>query len=79
MNKKFGTVLDEKLLSRAKAYCHRKHKTISRLMEEALKEYLQKEERPTSSFSAVEASFGTLKIPLKDLRSILEEDVYESQ
>ena len=78
MHKKFGTVLDDKLLSRAKAYCHKKHKTISRLLEEALGEYLQKEERPVPSFSAVEASFGALKISSRDLRSVLEEDVYEA-
>ena len=78
MHKKFGTVLDDKLLSRAKAYCHRKHKTISRLLEEALGEYLQKEEQPASSFSAVEASFGILKITGRNLRAVLEEDVYEA-
>ena len=78
MHKKFGTVLDDKLLTRAKAYCHRKHKTVSRLLEEALEEYLQKEERPVSSFSAVEASFGVLKVNARDLRSILEEDMYEA-
>jgi molybdopterin-guanine dinucleotide biosynthesis protein A len=78
MHKKFGTVLDEKLLSRAKAYCHKKHKTISRFLHEAVEEYLQKEEARSPSFSAVEASFGSLKIPSRELRSVLEEDIYET-
>ncbi len=78
MYKKFGTVLDDRLLSRAKAYCHKKHKTISRLFEEALDEYLQKQEQSVSSFSTVEASFGALKISTRNLQSVLEEDVYGS-
>lgn len=76
MHKKFGTVLDDKLLSRARTYCHKKHKTMSRFLEEAMEEYLLKEERHSPSFSAVETSFGALKIPSRQLRSILEEDVY---
>ena len=78
MHKKFGTVLDDKLLSRAKTYCQKKHTTISRLFEEALGEYLQKQEHSVSSFSTVDASFGALKISSKNLHAVLEEDIYEA-
>ena len=78
MQKKFGTVLDNKLLSRVKIYCQKRHTTISRLLEEALYEYLKKQEHSVSSFSTVEASFGVLKISSRDLQSVLEEDIYET-
>ena len=78
MQKKFGTVLNEKLLFRARAYCHREETTISHLLEEALNAYLRKKEHTAASFSAVEASFGALKISPKVLRSMLEEDVYDA-
>ena len=78
MQIKFGTVLDEKLLSRARAYCHKKRTSIRKLLENALDEYLQKNEYSPSSFSTVEASFGALKISPRDLQSVLEEDIYET-
>ena len=77
MHKKFGTVLDNKLLSRVRVYCHKKHTTISRFLEEALYEYLQKQEHAGPPFSTVESSFGALRISAQDLRSVLEEDLYE--
>ena len=78
MQKKFGTVLNEKLLSRARVYCQRSHTTISHLFEEALDEYLQKQKHSVSSFSTVEASFGALKVSPRDLQSVLDEDIYET-
>ena len=79
MQKKFGTVLDEKILSQARAFCMEKHTTISHLLEKALSEYLQREKHPAASFSTVEASFGALKISPGILQSISEEDIYETE
>ena len=78
MQTKFGTVLNNKLLSRVRVFCQKRHTTISRLLEEALYEYLQKQEHSAYSFSTVEASFGALKISSQDLQSVLEEDLYET-
>lgn len=79
MQKKFGTVLDEKILSQARAFCQKKHTTISHLLKEALTEYLRKESYPAAPFSTVEASFGVLTVPPKILQSVLEEDIYETE
>lgn len=79
MQKKIGTVLDDKLLSRAKAYCHKKHKTISRLLNDALHEYLKKQDASTPvGFSSVKSSSGAFKVPKETLKRILEEDIYET-
>ncbi len=78
MQKKFGTVLDEKILFQTRAFCQREHTTISHLLEEALSEYFQRKKHSSSSFSAIETSFGVLKVSAKALKSILEEDIYET-
>lgn len=77
MQKKFGTVLNDSLLSAAKIFCQQKHTTMSRLIEDAIREYLQKAKPVSSDFSAVEVSFGALKVPPRALRTILEEDIDE--
>ncbi len=77
MQKKFGTVLDEKILDQARTYCRKQHTTISRLLETAVSEYLQRAEAAPSPFSTVEASFGALHISPKNLQSVLEEDIYD--
>ena len=80
MSKKFGTVLDEGILSEAKAYCHHQRTSISHLIEEALREYLkQKSPSHQVAFSGVDASFGVLSVPSKTLRRVLEDDIYETQ
>ncbi len=79
MQKKFGTVLDEKVLSQARSFCQQEHTTISHLLEMALAEYLEKKKRHSlSSFSTVEANFGMLKLPAQILKNALEEDIYET-
>ena len=77
MQRKIGTVLDEKILRDAKNYGAEHHIPLNHLLEEALEEYLLKLKRKTRRFSGVEASYGIFKIPAKKLKAILEEEIYE--
>lgn len=78
MQKKIGTILDDKLLSEAKTFSRREHITISSLIQQSLAEYLERKKHPASSFSAVDASFGALKISPQELKSVLKEDPHET-
>lgn len=78
MQKKFASILDDKLLSQAKTFCQRRHTTISHLLEMALSEYLKRKESSSSPFSTVEASFGILKVPPAALKATLQENIYET-
>ena len=77
MQKKFGTVLDDKLLNEAKSFSRKEHTTLSRLIKESLSEFLKRKKHPVSSFSTIEASFGALKIAPQELKNILKEDIGE--
>ena len=77
MQKKFGTVLDDKLLNEAKIFSQKEHTSISRMIEESLSEFLKRKKSSSSSFSAVDASFGVLKITPQELKNILKEDLHE--
>ena len=74
MQKKIGTILDDKLLSEAKTFSRKEHITISSLIQQSLAEYLERKKHPASSFSAVDATFGALKISPQELKSILNEN-----
>ena len=74
MQKKIGTILDDKLLNEAKIFSRKEHITISSLIQQSLAEYLERKKHPASSFSAVDATFGALKISPQELKSILNED-----
>ena len=74
MQKKIGTILDDKLLSEAKIFSRKEHITISSLIQQSLAEYLKRKKHPASSFSAVDATFGALKISPQELKSILNEN-----
>ena len=78
MHKKVGTILDENLLKMAKQKALAQHTTLSHLFEEALSGYLQKKSGSSLSFFTIEASFGALKISKSDLKSVLEEDLDET-
>jgi len=78
MQKKVGTILDENLLKMAKQKALAQHTSLSHLFTEALSRYLQEKPEPSLSFSTIEASFGALKISKPDLKSVLEEDLDET-
>lgn len=78
MSKKFGTLVNENLLARARAYCRTHHMTISHVVETALADYLKRDITSHDTLSRVEASFGALSIPPDILQTILAEDLYDA-
>ncbi len=77
MQKKFGTSLDTKILSEARHYCQKEHTSISHLLEQAIVEYLERRKQHLET-SIIDATFGVLKLPDDALKSVLEEDIYET-
>jgi hypothetical protein len=77
MQKKIGTLLDQKLLNRVKEKVLEEHTTLSHLFEKALTEYLAKESRSKQRFSMVETSFGVIRLPREVVERIAQEDIYE--
>ena len=73
MRRKIGTVLDERLVLKAKAVAARQGKPLNQIIEEALRHYLAhrggEEDR-----SLVMESAGTYRITPEALKQVLEED-----
>ena len=81
MKKKIGTVLDEDLLFMAKKTALDERKTLSRLLEDALKTYLNKPGRTAGKRrrGVSAGTQGAMKISRRMLKTIMEEEsVYES-
>lgn len=78
MQKKFGTSLDVKVLSEARHFCQKEHTSISRLLEQAIAEYLERRRQQHIEVSVIDATFGALKLPHDVLKSVLEEEIYET-
>lgn len=79
MQKKIGTILDEGLLIKIKQKAHQERITLNHLFEEALLDYLIKYTSQKPQFSAVEASFGVMKLSARVAQKIAKEDIYETE
>jgi hypothetical protein len=77
MQKKFGSLMDEKLLARARDYCSSNNTSISWLLEESLREFLTKKDPKAGGPSSVQASFGAFPVNAGTLKHIMEEDLYD--
>ncbi len=81
MKKKIGTILDEDLLFRAKKTALVKRKSLSRILEDALKTYLNTAEKAVKEKRGTIAhdTQGAMKISRDMLKAVMEEEgVYES-
>lgn len=78
MRKKVGTLLDVNLAKEMKERAREKHTTLNRILEEALSEYFSRHISSKQGVSAVETSFGVVNLPLKTLREIIREEIYET-
>lgn len=77
MQKKVGTLLDESILKKAKEKALLQHTTLNRIFTEALSQYLSRETVTKQRFSSVESSFGASRLPVKIVRKIAQEEIYE--
>jgi len=79
MKKKIGTVLDEELLWEAKKVAVLEKKSLSHLLAEALRAYLEKVKKEKRKKDIVGRTKGIMKIAPEYLKEILkEEGVYEA-
>lgn len=79
MQKKVGTILDEGLLEKVKQRAHQEQLALNRVFEKALSEYLLRYAPQQAQFSAVEASFGVLKLPVEIVQKIAKEEIYDTE
>lgn len=77
MRQKIGTVLEESLIKRLRLLAAREGKPMNRLIEEALRFYLN-QYRSGGSRSIVRDGWGTFRVTPKQLKETLEEDIFES-
>lgn len=81
MKKKIGTILDEEILYRAKRAALRQRKSLSQILEEALKTYMVFLERKPGerTKAVVRETSGAMKIPHKALKAVMEEEgIYDA-
>ena len=73
MKKKIGTVIEESLISRAKAAAAAESLPLRKLLEEALKEYLDRH-RGLRTGSAVASTWGAFEADGPLLQALMEEE-----
>lgn len=78
MKQKIGTVLDPRLLRRAKMYAAQRGRPVSAVLEEALRAWLDQAERKGARSSVVAETAGNMAIDQTMLAAILAEDVYDA-
>ncbi len=72
MRKKIGTILDDELVRRAKLAAASDGIPVSRIMETALREYLDKRKGPKLG-SVAESMFGAIPADISLVKAIMEE------
>jgi len=77
MKQKIGTVLEKSLVKRLHLVAAREGKTMSRIIEEALKAYLGRR-RIKGNPDIVDATWGTFHLSPEDLKEVLESDLFET-
>lgn len=79
MQKKIGSILDEDLIKKAKLEAVAEHTTLNHILEKALADYLFRNAGGKQKLSAVEISFGVMKLPAKVVQKIAQEGIYEAE
>ncbi len=75
VKRKVGTTLDEALYRQVKAIARRQGRSTNAVIEDALARFLATR---TSKASAVAETKGTFRVTAKVLRTILQEDLYDT-
>ncbi len=76
MRKKIGTILDEELVFKAKRIALNQRQSLSQLLEEALKRYLQTAGRNNGIKTAniAKSTRGSMKASRKVLKAVIQEE-----
>ncbi|MEW6006738.1 MAG: hypothetical protein AB1595_01085 [bacterium] len=79
MKRKIGTILDENLVFKAKGVAIYKRQSLSHLLEDALRMYLETIEKKEKKRGISKNTQGAMKLPKNLLKSVMEEeDFYET-
>ncbi|MBI5328183.1 MAG: hypothetical protein HZB80_07820 [Deltaproteobacteria bacterium] len=79
MKIKVGTVMDEDMVFKVKEAALTQRKTLSQILEDALKVYLQGLEKKEKKKNLAQDTSGIMKISKKDLKAVMEEKgLYEA-
>ena len=78
MRKKFGTLLDARLIQELKLAATKMGTSLNELLERALWSYLEVPPSENKGKRFSERTKGILKVSKKDLKAILEEEAYDA-
>jgi hypothetical protein len=77
MKKKMGTVMDDRLLDRARGLAQREHVTLADLFATALTEYIARHAPPSVLPSSVAASYGGIPLSSRRVLSLEQDDPFD--
>ncbi len=78
MRQKIGTVLDRRVVRRAKVYAAQRGQPFNAVIEEALRAWLDRPAAKSARASLVEQTAGNLAIDPAVLAGLLREDLYDA-
>jgi hypothetical protein len=78
MKQKIGTVLDQHLVRRTKVYAAQRGQPFNRVVEEALRAWLDRAAAKSAAASLVAETAGNLAIDPAVLSTLLAEDLYDA-
>jgi hypothetical protein len=78
MKQKIGTVLDQHLVRRTKVYAAQRGQPFNRVVEEALRAWLDRAAAKSPAASLVAETAGNLAIDPAVLSTLLAEDLYDA-
>ena len=78
MKRKIGTVLDQRLVQRAKLYAAQRGQPLNAVIEDALRAWLDRAAAKSLPTSLVAQTAGTLAIDPAVLATVLAEDLYDA-
>ena len=75
MKRKVSTIMEESLFRRAKLEAARQGRTLSAILEDALRRYFSREEPGAApKFGLVDASWGAFTLPPDVVREIMDDE-----
>jgi 2-hydroxychromene-2-carboxylate isomerase len=78
MKQKIGTVLDQRLVRRAKVYAAQRGQPLNAVFEDALRAWLDRADVKLATPSLVMGTAGNLAIDQTVLAALLAEDLYDA-
>jgi len=78
MKQKIGTVLDQRLVRRAKVYAAQRGQPLNAVFEDALRAWLDRADVKLATPSLVMGTAGNLAIDQTILAALLAEDLYDA-